>query len=163
MKFTTLICILSMLYMAWHCGIWFESTRAGVGDVPGVISMEIYYKGMELLTTHSRKPDRYTKLDGDFTITAYCAEPYAYICNDGDSTCTATGTKPTPWRTIAVDPSVIPLGSKIYIDGLGVYIAEDTGTAINGNDIDILMESHNDALEFGRQEKKVWILIKGGQ
>lgn len=57
---------------------------------------------------------------------------------------TKTGTECTEGRTIAVDPSVIPLGSKVYIEGIsmgpegdGYFIAEDTGGAVNGNIIDI--------------------------
>lgn len=63
---------------------------------------------------------------------------------------TATGTIPQQGRTIAVDPSVIPLGSKVKI-GDTVYTAEDTGAAIKGNRIDIFFESHKEALDWGRQ------------
>ena len=81
-------------------------------------------------------------------LTAYCIENYPHRCNDGDSTYTATMTNPTPGRTIAVDPKVIPLGSEVIIDG-HTYIAEDTGGAIKGNRIDIVFETHQEALEFG--------------
>lgn len=67
---------------------------------------------------------------------------------------TATGTIPQQGRTIAVDPSVIPLGSKVKI-GDTVYTAEDTGGAIKGNRIDIFFESHKEALIWGRQTVEV--------
>jgi len=53
---------------------------------------------------------------------------------------------------------VIPLGSKVYIEGLGVYIAGDTGGAIKGNRIDVLMASERTALSFGRKHLKLTIL-----
>ena len=88
--------------------------------------------------------------------TAYCCENYPHICNDGDATCTATGTKPTPGRTIAVDPSVIPYGAEVIINGQ-TYIAEDCGGAIKGNRIDILFDTHEEALQFGRQQLTVYV------
>lgn len=71
---------------------------------------------------------------------------------------TATGTTPTTGRTIAVDPNVIPYGTQVEIEGIGVRIAEDCGGAIKGNRIDLLFETHQEALEFGRQTKQVTIL-----
>lgn len=53
---------------------------------------------------------------------------------------TYTGTMATEGRTIAVDPNVIPLGTRVYIDGYGERIAEDTGGAIKGNKIDIYVD-----------------------
>lgn len=59
---------------------------------------------------------------------------------------------------LAVDPSVIPLKTLVYIDGYGFARAEDTGSAINGNSIDLLFERHDDAQMFGRQQLKVYLL-----
>ncbi|MCA1053819.1 LysM peptidoglycan-binding domain-containing protein [Rossellomorea aquimaris] len=61
-------------------------------------------------------------------------------------------------RVIAVDPDVIPLGSKVYIEGYGYARAEDTGGAIKGNRIDIYMEHEQDALEYGVRDVKVKII-----
>jgi N-acetylmuramoyl-L-alanine amidase len=61
-------------------------------------------------------------------------------------------------KVIAVDPSVIPLGSKVYVEGFGYARAEDTGSAINGNRIDIFMPSEEVALEWGVQDVTVKIL-----
>lgn len=83
---------------------------------------------------------------GRFKITHYC--PCFYCCGVWGGTSTATGTKPTAGRTIAVDPSVIPLGSKVIING-HVYTAEDTGGAIKGKKIDIFVNSHSTALAYG--------------
>ncbi len=66
---------------------------------------------------------------------------------------TASGIVPTAGRTVGVDPEVIPLGATVYIDGQA-YRAEDTG-AFTGNIIDIYMDSHEEALRFGRREATV--------
>lgn len=88
---------------------------------------------------------------GNFTITYYCCEKYPHICNAGPPYKTATGTTPTANRTIAVDPSVIPLGSHVIIDGRE-YVAEDTGGAIKGNRIDIVVATHKEALRCGKRQ-----------
>ncbi len=84
-------------------------------------------------------------------LTAYC--PCAKCCGKWAGGNTASGTVPTVGRTVGVDPAVIPLGATVYIDG-HAYKAEDTG-AFEGNIIDIFMESHEDALQFGRREATV--------
>jgi N-acetylmuramoyl-L-alanine amidase len=61
-------------------------------------------------------------------------------------------------KVIAVDPSVIPLGSKVYVEGFGYARAEDTGSAINGHRIDIFIPTEEDALEWGAQDVTVKIL-----
>jgi 3D (Asp-Asp-Asp) domain-containing protein len=61
-------------------------------------------------------------------------------------------------KVIAVDPSVIPLGSKVYVEGFGEATAEDTGSAIKGKRIDIFIPSEQDALDFGVKKLKVTIL-----
>lgn len=93
---------------------------------------------------------------GEFELTYYCIENYPHICNDGEATLTATGTTPTPGRTIAVDPSVIPYGTEVVIDG-HTYIAEDCGGAIRGNRIDIVVETHEQALQMGLRSAEVFI------
>lgn len=75
------------------------------------------------------------------------------------STHTATGIdlRQNP-RVIAVDPSVIPLGSMVEVEGLGVYIAGDTGGAIRGNIIDIHFPTVQQALNWGRRSVNIRIL-----
>lgn len=89
---------------------------------------------------------------GDFEITAYCA--CAQCC--GTSTgITASGAKVQAGLTIAVDPSVIPLGSYVSFND-HIYHAEDTGGAIKGNIIDLYMDSHQEALNWGRRTLPVY-------
>lgn len=59
---------------------------------------------------------------------------------------------------VAVDPTVIPLGTRLYIPGYGYAIADDTGGAIKGNRIDLALESRADAFRFGVQNVTVYIL-----
>jgi 3D (Asp-Asp-Asp) domain-containing protein len=61
-------------------------------------------------------------------------------------------------KVIAVDPRVIPLGSKVYVEGYGNAVAADTGGAIKGNKIDIFIPSKSKAISWGRREVKVHIL-----
>ena len=94
---------------------------------------------------------------GTFKITHYCCEKYPHICNAGPPYKTATGTTPHVGGC-AVDPKVIPLGSYIKINGV-VYHAEDTGGAIDGNRIDIVVAKHSEALEKGTYRAKVFLKV----
>lgn len=89
---------------------------------------------------------------GRFKVTAYC--PCSKCCGKEDGI-TATGTKVKQGRTIAVDPKIIPLGSKVEIDG-HTYIAEDVGGAIKGNCIDLYFDSHDEANQWGVKYKEVY-------
>ena len=85
-------------------------------------------------------------------------EATAYLPGDGGgSGITASGI-PATYGVAAVDPSVIPLGTRLYIPGYGEAIAADTGGAIVGHKIDLCMESYGEAMEFGRQNVTVYVL-----
>ena len=99
----------------------------------------------------------YSDYLGRFTISHYCAENYPHICNDGDATHTASGAVATVGRTVAVDPDVIPFGTMLLINGQ-IYIAEDSGGAIKGKRIDILVPTHDEALERGVYETDVYVI-----
>ena len=94
--------------------------------------------------------------DGEFSINV---EATAYSTNQpslSDYTYTGINLRQTP-NVIAVDPSVIPLGSTVVIPGYGTFIAGDTGSDIVGNRIDIHMTNINDCLEFGRRNMTVMV------
>ena len=80
---------------------------------------------------------------------------------------TATGRTPVRneggLSTIAVDPSVIPLGSKVYVDGYGYAIAADTGGAIKGNIIDIYLDSESECNGWGRRPVNVLLVAYPGE
>lgn len=83
----------------------------------------------------------------EFHVTAYCG---CYSCSEGYGTQTSTGVTAEAGRTIAVDPDVVPYGSKVQING-HTYVAEDCGGAINGYEIDIYMDEHSSTDRFGSQ------------
>lgn len=93
---------------------------------------------------------------GEYTIVAYCVEQYPHIC--GGNPTTKSGEPVTPGVTIAADPDVMPLGTRIYIDSIGERVVQDTGGAIRGHKIDLAVESHQEAVEFGRKTAKIYIL-----
>ncbi len=83
----------------------------------------------------------------------------AYSCG----TTTATGMR-VRYGVVAVDPRVIPLGTRLYIEAAngtwiyGTAVAADTGGAIKGNKIDLYVGSYSEAINFGRRKAKVYIL-----
>ena len=83
---------------------------------------------------------------GRFKITHYCS---CSRCNGGYGNNTAWAGKVTPGQTIAVDPTVIPKLSTVYIEGYGYRRAEDCGGAIKGNKIDMAVSSHAEAMSKG--------------
>lgn len=92
---------------------------------------------------------------GTFCITHYCT---CSICNGSNAGKTATGYTPVPWNTVAVDPSLIPLGSSLYIEGYGTMNALDTGRHVNKYHIDVLTNSHEEAIQCGVVYKEVYLL-----
>jgi len=85
------------------------------------------------------------------TLTAYTAGPASTGKDKGDPGygITASGTKVAEGRTVSVDPDVIPLGWWVYIEGIGLRRAEDTGSAVKGKKIDVYFDSESYAKKFG--------------
>lgn len=93
---------------------------------------------------------------GKFKITHYCA--CKKCCGANAQGITASGKRVEEGKTIAVDTKVIKMGSKVLIDGYGEYEAQDTGSAIKGNIIDVYVADHNQALKMGVQYKDVYLI-----
>lgn len=87
-----------------------------------------------------------------YRMSAYC--PCRKCCGRNAKGLTFMETVPKEGFTIAVDPNKIKLGTYVYFGGRN-YRAEDTGSAIKGNRIDVFFDDHQDALEFGIQEMEV--------
>lgn len=87
------------------------------------------------------------------------ATGYTAFNKDGSRSNTATG-RPARYGLVAVDPRVIPLGTRVYVEGYGEAIAADTGGAIKGNKIDLCFEMSNAEIrkQFGRKTVTVYIL-----
>ena len=130
-----------------------EATEVKIlGDDTGAEIIAIEYEEVQGGGDHPTIPC-YTDI-GEFKITYYCMEKRKHICGTGTGL-TASGTEVRE-GVCAVDPSVIPLGSIIVIDGKE-YSCEDTGGAIKGRRIDIAVPSHKEALELGTSRKEVYI------
>lgn len=90
---------------------------------------------------------------GTYRITAYCACGH---CSSGTGI-TASGTRATEGRTIAADTSILPMGTKVKING-HEYTVEDRGGAVNGRHIDVYYNSHSEALDWGVRYVEVFVL-----
>lgn len=138
-----------------------------------VIHVETLVKPIDQVFEEGTK-DVFTNDRGDFTArkaikmvaTAYEAGPRSTGKRSGDKGygITASGAR-AKRGTVAVDPRVIPLGTKLYIKSLtpgvpdyGFAIAQDTGGAIKGNKIDLFMDTVWECLQFGRRPVMVYIL-----
>lgn len=86
------------------------------------------------------KADKYEYI-GDYKLTGYCP---CYSCSEGYGSNTASGVRAKEGITVAADRRKIPLGTKIYIEGVGERIVQDVGGAIKGNKLDIYVENHSD-------------------
>ncbi|GMV88205.1 MAG: hypothetical protein AMXMBFR81_11360 [Chthonomonas sp.] len=91
------------------------------------------------------------------TMTATAYDPSPATIGRGATGRTATGMK-AAYGVVAVDPRVIPLGTLVYVEGYGLAIAADKGSAIKGNKIDLCYATRREALNFGRKTVKVHVL-----
>lgn len=122
-----------------------------------------YHAGQK--TVVEKEVVRYEKLSTE-TVQSFTAEVTAYTA--GYESCgkspnhpaygiTANGNKVRK-GIIAADTNVLPFGTKVYIEDLGIFTVDDTGGDIKGNRIDIYMDNLNEAVKFGRQNKKLIVL-----
>lgn len=95
-----------------------------------------------------------TAYTGDFNPQGVRDDPYA------GKTAVGTWAKrdPNGISTVAVDPRVIPLGTKVYVEGYGLAIAEDVGGAIKGNRLDVFFYTYPETIKWGVRNVKVYIL-----
>ena len=93
---------------------------------------------------------------GSFTLRAYTQRPRL----NKSPNKTAMGTIPSSERTVAVDPRIIPFGTKIYIEGLGERIAEDTGASIKGRQLDVFLPTVEHCRNFGVQTRDVKLMLE---
>ena len=126
-----------------------------------VYRLELIEQDLDFLLRHQEiqldRSGRLLDIFGDAAVDEFEVTAYTLECGNGDGY-TATMTVPEAGRTIAVDPQVIPLGSRVLIPGRGMYRAEDVGSAIRGNRLDIFFDNKKDALLFGRRNLKAVLL-----
>jgi 3D (Asp-Asp-Asp) domain-containing protein len=144
------------------------SYKDALQKADGTISnLKLDKEGLEK-SVQKLKKDRIEYLDGHTYLKgkSYNIQATAYTQSAEEGTAdgiTFTETKVAEGRTVAVDPNIIPLGSLLYIESEsplvgGFYVAEDTGSAIKGNRVDIYMESKERAFRFGEQDVEVTIM-----
>lgn len=134
------------------------------------VNGELQKKDIVTEAVHTEAVEEIVEVGVGGTYTDINGNSYAYSYYI-DVTATAYGTlsgitatgKPVQYGMIAVDPTVIPLGTKVYLTGswgdMGVHAAEDTGGAIKGNKIDVFLGDDYDLLrQFGRRSMRVYIL-----
>lgn len=124
--------------------------RVGTATMNVLEKDETRFGDSSIARSHSGIPNKYVRV-----LTMHAS---AYSSQDpGNSNYTATGSR-LKKGIVSVDPRIIPLGTKMFIEGYGYAIADDVGGAIKGSRIDLAFDSRSDALKFGRQTVKVYIL-----
>ena len=124
--------------------------RVGPATMNALEKMETRYGGHGTALSHDGVPNKYSRV---LTMQAS-----AYSAQDpGNGNYTATGSR-LKKGIVSVDPKLIPLGTRLYIEGYGYALADDVGGAIKGHRIDLAYDSRSEALQFGRQTVKVYVL-----
>ena len=122
--------------------------RVGPATMNALEKMETRYGGHGTALSHDGVPNKYSRV---LTMQAS-----AYSAQDpGNGNYTASRLKK---GIVSVDPKLIPLGTRLYIEGYGYAVADDVGGAIKGHRIDLAYDSRSEALQFGRQTVKVYVL-----
>lgn len=91
---------------------------------------------------------------GTFKTTAYCP---CYRCSEGWGRLTSSGALATADHTVAVDRRVIPIGSRLLINGQE-YIAQDVGGGVKGNHIDIYFNTHAETTQYGVRNAEIYLI-----
>lgn len=152
-------CLLALVILAAIIGICVHGLRAQAAELMATGYQHLAGFDERTILELPDKPEEPEPVSlGVYTITAYC--PCERCCGKSPDDplygITATGTTATEGRTIAVDPDVIAYGTVVYIDGQA-YVAEDCGGGIRGNQIDLFFDSHEDAVQWGVQEREVFV------
>lgn len=136
-----------------------EYLRKTVDEVVTVPPVnEVIRRGVAKTVNTPSGPLKYSR-EIKMNASAYTAGPESTGKNPGDAGYGVTATGMTAKHgVVAVDPNVIPLGTKLYIEGYGMAVAADTGGSIKGNKIDLFYDDLSSALGFGRRNVKVYVL-----
>lgn len=133
----------------------FVSTDKPIGQCLDILHFELYIEG------EPRDPIRlFTEYKGIFNVTFYTEWDDGKVPEHPTFRIARNGRVPEQFKTIAVDPTVIPVGSLVYIPTLynTIFIAEDTGSAIKGNRIDVYVSDVVLALSKGITPHPVYII-----
>jgi len=128
------------------------NTTSGPAPTDRIIRQQPVVSQVTVAPTPAAAPSRASETSRTLTVVATA---YTYSGHR-----TFTGTVPSR-GTVAVDPKVIPLGTRLWVEGYGPGVAVDTGGAIRGRKVDLFMESRGECLNFGRRVVMVRILGEG--
>jgi 3D (Asp-Asp-Asp) domain-containing protein len=152
-----------LLLTLTSCGVAPEDEQAPADPVEPVkaeVVAEVIPSPAVQEETPEDKLQQANRID-DCLVTYYCCELYPHICGTGDGI-TASGAPVEAGVSCAVDPSLIPLGSTVWVDygdgELHEYIAQDVGGWVNGAHIDLAVATHDEALQMGRKTATVYWL-----
>jgi 3D (Asp-Asp-Asp) domain-containing protein len=99
---------------------------------------------------------------GEFDCTAYCTEQYEHICGEGHGV-TASGQPVQAGVSVAVsNTDQFPYGTILYIEGVGIRIVQDTGGALHERQVDVAVDTHEHALDWGIQQNRKVFIVKAG-
>jgi len=123
---------------------------------------ELAEHAAKVVYTQTGEPSNYIKMI-PCKLTAYSNSYESTGKHPGDPGygITASGRPAKEGYTIAVDPKIIPMHSIVYIPGIGVRYAEDTGGAVKGTHIDVFFEKDSLCRDFGVQQRNVYIIEEG--
>ena len=152
--------LLTMLLSLVGCGAVQEEAPEPLPAEP--LKAEVVAEALPLPAVQEAKPEdklqKANRIEG-CTITYYCCELRPHICGTGNGI-TASGAPVEPGVSCAVDPSLIPLGSTVWVDygdgELHEYIAQDVGAWVNGGHVDLAVATHDEALQMGRKTATVY-------
>lgn len=135
-----------LVFIVSFCAILAKPTKTYVDEVSNT-KIEVSNKDNKVINI-KRGFDKMNGKEMKVRATAYCNDPI-----------TSTGKKPRPYHTLAVDPKIIPYGTRVYIPEFNkVFIAEDCGGAIKGNRIDIYMNNEYECRQWGVRNITIIIL-----
>lgn len=131
-----------------------QEVPKAVTTTPNVaVNEPVPTKSENTVSTHA--PSTSSGKEMTMTATAYTA----YCTGCSGTTYTGINLRANPnQKVIAVDPNVIPLGSRVWVEGYGEAVAGDIGSAIKGNIIDVFIEHQQDAMNWGRKTVKIKVL-----
>ncbi|MHA6261334.1 3D domain-containing protein [Sporosarcina sp. CAU 1771] len=102
-------------------------------------------------------PESTASVGKEMTVTATAYTAYCKGCSGTTAYGIDLRSNPNQ-KVVAVDPRVIPLGTKVWVEGYGEAIAGDTGGAIKGNKIDVFIPSYESAMKWGRKQVRIKVL-----
>lgn len=117
---------------------------------------EVEYEPVSIASVSDSAPPA-VKGTMEMTVTATAYTAYCEGCSGTTKIGIDLRANPDQ-KVIAVDPNVIPLGSRVWVEGYGEAIAGDTGGAIKGNKIDVFIPSYDDAIQWGVKKVKIKVL-----